>query len=62
MMLLLTRRIGESVIIHVSDQYIKIQLIAIETSNRVKLGFTANKQVNIVREEIDYESRLPVSK
>ena len=54
-MLVLRRKIDESVIIRLGNQFIKVTLLGVER-DRAKLGFTANAEVNIVREEIDMQS------
>ena len=48
-MLILTRRIGETIIIN-GD--IKITVLGLDPRGQVKLGFDAPDDVNIVREEL----------
>lgn len=51
-MLILTRKTGQDVVIRVGDVVIEVK-VASMLSDRVRLGFTATKRVEINRREID---------
>ena len=51
-MLVLTRRVGEEIVI---DGNIRVTVVAIQ-KGRVRLGFTAPPSVNVVRQEIAEEA------
>jgi carbon storage regulator CsrA len=53
-MLVLTRRENQSVILTIGNQRIRVVVVGIgEDGNRVKLGFDASHEVEILREELD---------
>lgn len=51
-MLVLGRRVNESIRIHTSDGIIEVLITQID-QNQVKIGFEAPKSIQIVRREID---------
>jgi carbon storage regulator CsrA len=51
-MLVLTRKFDENIIIEVEGKTIKICVVDIDSNARVKLGFEAEKDVKILREEV----------
>lgn len=56
-MLVLTRRSGESIMINVDGKEIKVTaLVCNRSKSQIRLGFSADKNVIIDREEI-YEQR-----
>lgn len=50
-MLILTRKIDQSVYINVGDKLIKVIVLGVE-GDRVKLGFDAGQEVVIMRSEL----------
>ena len=56
-MLVLTRRRGEAVVIKTpSGERIKVLFIECKTFNSVRLGFAADRSVEILREEVEGRS------
>lgn len=51
-MLTLTRRTGETVVLQVEGQEIRVTLSEIKSSNQARLSFDAAPEVSILREEI----------
>jgi carbon storage regulator len=50
-MLVLTRKIGEQIVIQLEDQTVLVQVLSV-ARDRVRLGITAPKSVAVHREEI----------
>lgn len=50
-MLVLSRRVNEKVVLTIGDEKVVVCVVSIE-SQKVKLGFEANRNVTVDREEI----------
>ena len=55
-MLLLNRKVDESVTIRVGNVEINVVVVAYDTKSYVKLGFSCDKSVKICRSELDFNS------
>lgn len=63
-MLVLTRKVGEKVIIQVGGEQITVQVVEIQGKSGVRLGFDAPDDVDIDREELltDNDQETEVAK
>lgn len=55
-MLVLTRREGDAIRISAGDELIRVRLLKIK-GNTVRVGIIANKNVKILRDELDEHGR-----
>jgi carbon storage regulator len=50
-MLVLSRKRNEQIVLHLPEQTIRIQVVAVE-GNRVRIGIEAPQEVKVTREEL----------
>lgn len=59
-MLVLTRKVGEEVVLQLNGQVIRVVVVALRDHNGVRLGFDARPEVRIDRKEVFDERNRPM--